>query len=151
MPSQRARLSDFKVPTRILIVDAIPKGPTGKLERSKLAEQFRSIAADHALLGAHREVADAAPRTPLENFLVRTWAKLLGVDSIGIHSNFFELGGNSLLAVQVLSRIRTIFWVDLPLRTFFEAPTVVEVAAAIADRLDAESEARGAGANPERT
>jgi acyl-CoA synthetase (AMP-forming)/AMP-acid ligase II len=129
------RLSDFKVPNRILVVDAIPKGPTGKLERSKLAEQFRSIDADHATLGMHTEVADEAPRTPLERFLAYTWATLLGVDNVGIHDNFFELGGNSLLAVQVVSRIRTTFWVDLPLRTLFEAPTVAEVATAIADRF----------------
>lgn len=129
------RLSDFKVPTRILIVDAIPKGPTGKLERSKLAAQFRSMNADHATLGTPTEVADEAPRTPLERFLATIWAKLLGVDKVGRHGNFFELGGNSLLAGQVLSRIRTIFWVDLPLRTLFEAPTVVEVAAAIADQV----------------
>ena len=69
-----------------------------------------------------------AARNETEQIIARIWQELLGIDSIGVHDNFFELGGQSLLATQVVARVRTAFKSDMPLRRFFEAPTVNELA-----------------------
>ena len=63
--------------------------------------------------------------------MARIWAEVLGIERVGAHDNFFDLGGHSLLATQVLSRIRQAFPVDVPLRHFFEEPTVANLALAI--------------------
>jgi acyl carrier protein len=75
-----------------------------------------------------------APRNPAEEILADIWTQVLEIEQIGIHDNFFALGGHSLLATQVISRIRTQFQVDLPLRTLFEAPTIAEMVAAVLHR-----------------
>jgi acyl carrier protein len=64
------------------------------------------------------------PSTPIEEILVKIWTQVLGIAQIGIDDNFFELGGHSLLATQVMSQVRGIFQVELPLRHLFEAPTI---------------------------
>ena len=71
------------------------------------------------------------PRTPVEEALTEIWAKVLGLDQVGIHDNFFELGGDSLLASQVISRVIKSLQVEVPLRTLLEAPTVADMAVAI--------------------
>ena len=73
------------------------------------------------------------PTTPTEISLVDIWAAVLKVDpsQIGIHHNFFDLGGHSLLAVQVLSRVRTAFTVELPIRDLMDNPTIAGIAAAL--------------------
>lgn len=65
-----------------------------------------------------------APQTDLEKRLAAVWQELLGVDKIGIHDSFFELGGDSLVATQLISRIRATLGMDVPLRRLFETPTV---------------------------
>jgi acyl transferase domain-containing protein/acyl carrier protein len=72
--------------------------------------------------------AYAAPRNEHEVNVIAIWQALLGIDQIGIHDNFFELGGHSLLATQVISRLRDMYQVDLPLRSLFEATTPAELA-----------------------
>jgi len=65
-----------------------------------------------------------APRTEVEQELVKIWAAVLGLPRVGVNDNFFKLGGNSIIAAQLLSRVRDSFQVELPLRLMFEMPTV---------------------------
>ena len=69
-----------------------------------------------------------APRTETESKLASLWSDVLGRAEIGIYDNFFDLGGHSLLATQVMARIRETFNVNMPLRYFFEQPTIVGLA-----------------------
>jgi acyl-CoA synthetase (AMP-forming)/AMP-acid ligase II/acyl carrier protein len=116
------RLAAFKVPRQVRIVGEIPKGPTGKKQRIGLA----------AKLGLATSAASpqsfVAPRTLLENLLAEDWAEILHVPRIGIHDDFFALGGDSLLAASVLGHIYELTQVKLDASQFFEAPTVAEVA-----------------------
>ena len=132
-----ARLSDFKVPQRILFVDAIPKGPTGKLERARLAAQLGVLASYPAAFGP--EMHCAPPQTPLESTLVDICCQVLKLPQLGIGSNLFHVGADSISATLIISRIRDVLCLDVSVIDIFAAPTVSALAAAIADRL-----ARGA-------
>src|SRR5262249_52426114 len=80
------------------------------------------------------EAQYVAPRSETEQELARIWSSVLGVARIGIHDNFFtELGGHSLTATQLISRVRTAFEVELPIRCLFEGPTIARLAAVIAE------------------
>ena len=120
------RLATFKVPSQVLIVEGIPVGPTGKLQRYCLAEQFGLTTPMPAQLTRH--TAETMPRTPLEEILAEIWTILLDLERVGIYDNFFQLGGDSILATQLLSRIRDVAHVELSFRSFFEAPTIADVA-----------------------
>ena len=88
------QLASFKVPARILFVDAIPKGPTGKLQRIGLADKLAHLLADRYV----------APRNDVERALCEIWQDVLEAPQVGIESNFFALGGDSLRAVRIVSR-----------------------------------------------
>jgi acyl carrier protein len=77
------------------------------------------------------ESQDAAPETAVEKQLAALWQELLDIKRVSVHDNFFELGGHSLLTTQLVSRIRTAFQVELPLRRIFDSRTLAELAAAI--------------------
>jgi thioester reductase-like protein len=77
------------------------------------------------------EAAYVAPRTPLEQHLAEIWAQVLGLEKVGIHDNFFDLGGHSLLITQLLAQVRDTFKVNLSLRSLFKEPTVANVAETI--------------------
>jgi acyl-CoA synthetase (AMP-forming)/AMP-acid ligase II/acyl carrier protein len=120
------RLAPFKVPRQIYIVEEIPKGSTGKLQRLGMAEKLGLIPSS-----PERQEVQAsytAPRTPVEEVLVGIWATVLGVEQVSVHSNFFALGGDSLLATQVMVRLREAFQVSLPIPSLFEASTVADLA-----------------------
>ena len=71
------------------------------------------------------EAIYVAPRSPIEEFLAGIWAEVLGIEKIGVHDNFFDLGGHSLLTTKVISRLRdSDYFVDLPIRKLFEYPTL---------------------------
>ena len=115
------RMADFKTPKQILIVDEIPKSATGKLQRAGLAETFASL--------LHGD--GNTPETQLEAMMVQIYAEVLGVGSVGATDNFFALGGDSLRATQVTSRVRAMFDVNLSIATVFRKPTVAGLAAEI--------------------
>ncbi|MEZ5964293.1 MAG: SDR family NAD(P)-dependent oxidoreductase [Planctomycetota bacterium] len=86
-----------------------------------------------------------APNTAVEKQLASMWQDVLGVDRVGIADDFFQLGGQSLVAVRLLARMKKLWGVDLPLATFFEAPTVRQLAAVVQAELGTEAEAAAAG------
>jgi len=110
-------------PSKIMFVDAIPKTPSGKLNKRQLP-----VPTDFSS-GPTGEFT--APRTPTEESLAAIFGELLHVNRVGIHDNFFDLGGHSLIATQLASRIRAQLDVELPLRTLFDRPTVAQLAQAI--------------------
>jgi len=81
------------------------------------------------------------PGTETEKKLAEIWGQVLGVEKVGVHDNFFDLGGQSLLATQIVSRTRKVLQIELPLRRLFESPTVAELANVIADLQTEQSDA----------
>jgi len=126
------QLADFKVPRRVVIVDEIPKGPTGKVQRVGLAKQL-----GFTEIGQFSRPASAnngAPRTKVELALAAMLGQLLNLDRIGIHDNFFELGGHSLMAAQLLAQIATKFGKSLSPSALFRAPTVEQLANLLSEK-----------------
>ncbi|MGH7927263.1 MAG: non-ribosomal peptide synthetase, partial [Candidatus Binatia bacterium] len=118
-----AKLAEHMVPSVFVMLESMPLTPHGKLNRRGLALP-ENLRAD--LGGTY-----AAPRNTIEERLAKIWAELLSLDAVGIHDNFFELGGHSLLAIQLISRIRGAFNAELPVRTLFESPRIVDLARSI--------------------
>jgi acyl-CoA synthetase (AMP-forming)/AMP-acid ligase II/thioesterase domain-containing protein len=124
------RLTDFKVPRVIRFLAEIPKGPTGKIQRIGMAARLGLGGTDDAPPAeagtAAQATADAiAPRTALEHDLVAIWAEVLGLERVGVTDDFFALGGDSLLAAIIITRIGDrLDRHDLPLITFLWAPTI---------------------------
>ena len=117
------RLPDYMIPAHFSKIEALPRTPSGKVARRALPEPRRSR--------PDLQVALQPPRTRFEAILADIWRLVLELPHIGIHDNFFELDGHSLTATQVVSRIRDVFGVDLPLSVFFEKPTISELCPAI--------------------
>ncbi|HEY9507921.1 MAG TPA: non-ribosomal peptide synthetase, partial [Gemmatimonadales bacterium] len=116
------RLAPAKVPSRVVIVPAIPRGPTGKVQRIGIAER----------LAEHLQEPATPPRSPVERTLAEIFAQVLQCDACGVDDNFFALGGDSLRAMQVTARVYSAFGVELRPTEVFERPTVAELAARIA-------------------
>ncbi len=112
-----SRLADFKVPTRVVVVEEIPKGPTGKPQRIGLAEK----------LATQLQIAYVPPQTELEVALTQIWREALKLDRVGILDNFFALGGDSVTAVRVLNKIIELTGRRLHLAILFKAPTIEQL------------------------
>ena len=114
------KLPDYMVPSFFVFLDVLPLTPNGKVDRSALPAPSQTrpdLAAPFV-----------APRTPVEEVLEDIWAEVLGLTQIGIHDNFLELGGHSLRATQIVSRVRDAFQVELPLPCLFATPTIAGLA-----------------------
>ncbi len=124
----REKLPEHMVPALFVPLDELPRTASGKVDRRALArvEIGRSARALEELV---------APRNPLEERLCELWREVLGTERIGIHDSFFALGGHSLRATQLLSRIEDTFHAALPLREVFAHPTVAGMTARIVDHL----------------
>ncbi|WP_186025078.1 non-ribosomal peptide synthetase, partial [Burkholderia gladioli] len=133
----RARLAtslpDYMVPNAFVALAAFPLTPNGKLDRRALPAPD----ADAVVMQAY-----SAPQGETEPRLAAIWQELLGLERVGRHDNFLELGGHSLLAVQLASRLRKAFGVELPLRELLARPVLAELAA----RIEAGAEAGAAPA-----
>jgi len=105
-------------PTRYVGLQALPLTPNHKLDEYGLPAPSRAL-----VTGVPGYVA---PRSPYERELASIWSELLGVNEVGVHDNFFDIGGHSLLLNQVVARLRRVTGVDAPLRMLFEAPTIAE-------------------------
>jgi len=114
------RVADFKVPRYVVYVKEIPKGPTGKLQRIGLAERLGITASDEGVT----ESAFVPPSTSVEKKLAKIWCEVLGLKQVGINDNFLDIGGDSILATQIINKVREELQVELPLQIFIEAPTI---------------------------
>lgn len=126
------RLAAFKVPSRVVLVDAIPKGPTGKIQRIGLADKLtRELTTEFV-----------APGDEIDALLADIWREILGVPAVGMLDNFFALGGDSLRGTRVMARVNELFDLSLPVAVAFRYPTLEQFSsevrrAAPAERLQA--------------
>ncbi len=116
----RERIPDFMVPSNFILLEMLPMLPNGKLNRRALLE---SVAA-----AKDPDRVFVAPGTPLENLLAKIWSKVLKTDRIGIHDNFFDLGGHSFLAIKAHSSLSKTLGREIPLLKLFEYPTLQSLA-----------------------
>ncbi|WP_410586699.1 amino acid adenylation domain-containing protein [Amycolatopsis sp. lyj-23] len=126
------RLPGHLVPAHFVVVDEFPLTAHGKIDTAALPAPGRECANGEP----------AAPRTPVQEVVAGVWQQLLGVENVGVHDNFFALGGHSLIAAQVHARLRAVFGVDVPLRVLFEHPTVAELAEHVEARRDTTADQR---------
>ncbi|HEX4965433.1 MAG TPA: amino acid adenylation domain-containing protein [Thermoanaerobaculia bacterium] len=116
----RERLPEYMVPSGCLFLDALPLTANGKVDRRALP------ALEHEKSRQRAEYQ--APETEVEQALVAICGPALGVEKLGVHDDFFELGGDSLMAIRAIFQIRSELGVELPVRSFFDAPTVASLA-----------------------
>ncbi|AZF42326.1 Non-ribosomal peptide synthetase [Pseudomonas sp. R1-43-08] len=108
----KTRLPDYMVPTHLMFLERMPLTPNGKLDRKGLPLPDVSL----------MQQVYVAPQSELEQQVASIWAEILGVERVGLADHFFESGGHSLLAMQVVSRLRQLLDREVPLRTLFEQP-----------------------------
>ena len=121
------RLPDYMVPSVVIVLESLPRNPNGKVDRRSLPEPA----------GRDPQRTFVSPRTDMEASFAREWAAVLGLPQVGIHDNFFDLGGHSLTAVQLVSRIQKMIGKPIALLDLFQAPTV----AGLAERISGQAEA----------
>jgi amino acid adenylation domain-containing protein len=127
----KQKLPDFMVPSHFVTLDRFPLTPSGKTDRMALPAP--------TTLRPEVEAVYVAPRTETERTMAPIWRAVLHLEKIGINDDFFELGGNSLLATQIVSRVQKAFEINLPLRSFFENPTIAGLAQAVEDIKNSEA------------
>ncbi|NEQ88155.1 MAG: non-ribosomal peptide synthetase, partial [Moorea sp. SIO2I5] len=117
-----SRLPEYMLPSGYVVLSKLPLTPNGKVDRRALPEPdwANSLSTEYV-----------APETETQKVLAEIWRTLLGIQQIGIHDNFFDLGGHSLMATQVMSRLRNTVKVELPMNKLFENPTIQQLGADI--------------------
>ena len=126
----RERLPEYMLPAAFVALGRLPLTLNGKVDRRALAA--RELDARGGGAASH-----TTPRTVVEELMADLWSSVLGVESVGVNEDFLELGGHSLLAIQLVSRVRETFNVELPVRSLFETRTVAGLAAETERRLGA--------------
>jgi amino acid adenylation domain-containing protein/FkbM family methyltransferase len=121
-----ARLPAAMVPVAILDVPELPRLPSGKVDRNALPKPGR---------GGRPAVAFVAPRTAIEQALAGIWETLLGIERVGAHDNFFDLGGHSLQGMRLAAHVRDALGVELRVRSIFEHPTLADLAQLVTDEM----------------
>ncbi|HEY1234438.1 MAG TPA: non-ribosomal peptide synthetase [Candidatus Binatia bacterium] len=116
----RDKLPAYMVPTDFIFLDSLPLTPSGKIDRLALPLPQGTR--------PDLEVAYTEPQSDVERLLAEIWAEVLAIDPVGIHDDFFDLGGDSLAAARVISRVRQKFELNLPIKALFDAPTVARMA-----------------------
>jgi acyl-coenzyme A synthetase/AMP-(fatty) acid ligase/acyl carrier protein len=116
-------LPDYMIPSTFVFLDALPRSKVGKVDRQALPAPGRSR--------PNLAAAYVAPCSPIEETLAGIWAELLELECVGVHDDFFELGGDSILVMQVLSRMREKLEVELSLQQFFKTPTIAGLARSV--------------------
>ncbi|HKT27412.1 amino acid adenylation domain-containing protein [Dyella sp.] len=124
-------LPEYMLPAHFVALDTLPLMPTGKLDRKALPAPVRT-----------QRMAYAAPVTEVEKKLAGLWRQVLGVERIGLHDNFFQLGGDSLSAAEMIARFPEHFGMELPLASLFEASTIAGLAAYL-QRAESKSDPLG--------
>jgi amino acid adenylation domain-containing protein len=119
----RDSLPDYMLPASYLLLESLPLTPNGKIDRNALA------AADRGR--AERIGAFVSPRGLGEEIMASLWREVLGVDQLSVHDSFLRVGGDSLTATQLVSRVRKAFQVELPVQSIFDAPTISEFTAVV--------------------
>ncbi|NEP49860.1 MAG: amino acid adenylation domain-containing protein, partial [Moorea sp. SIO3C2] len=123
----KQKLPGYMVPSAFVTLDTLPLTPNGKVDRKSLP------APDGGVTSVEEYVA---PRTPNEEIIANIFAKVIGVKDVGIHDNFFEIGGHSLLAVRLMSQIKQKFHKNLPLATLFQNPTIEQLGSLLDSSVD---------------
>jgi amino acid adenylation domain-containing protein len=123
----RGRLPEVMVPAVFVLLAALPVTAHGKIDRAALP--------DPDWRRPEPRGERVLPRTAVEIALADLWRNLLAVEAIGVHESFFDLGGHSLMAVQLVVRVRDLFGVELPVRAVFESPTIEGMAVAVGRKL----------------
>ena len=126
-----ARLADFKVPSQVLIVDELPKGPTGKLQRIGLADKLALKLKENFV----------APKNSVEKELAEVWKDLLGVDQVGVRDSFYILGGDSLATAAMISIIENRFNRTISLDNFLRSPTIETITGLLQEKDSSISDA----------
>jgi amino acid adenylation domain-containing protein len=114
-------LPDYMLPVTYLSMESLPRTSNGKINRAGLPKP--------ELDRKQLETSYVAPRTPVEKKLAEIWSKLVGLEEIGVHDDFFEIGGHSLLAARLIFNLRQEFQVDFPIASLFQYPTIASFAA----------------------
>jgi amino acid adenylation domain-containing protein len=125
----KEKLPDYMIPNIFVMLDEMPLTTNGKVDRRSLPVPDKS----------ELEKEYVAPCTEVEKVLAEIWSEMLGIERIGKHDNFFEIGGHSLIAFQMLSRINKKFSINMQIQTIFERQTMEELADQIANELQSNS------------
>lgn len=120
------RLPHSFIPSRIVLIERLPKLESGKVDAAQLRAQAQQLTV---------EAAYRAPETETEQIIAAIWADVLGVERVGVDTDFFALGGHSLMATRVIYRIYEEFGVDINLRVFFESRTIAQLAGVVEEQL----------------
>jgi acyl carrier protein len=136
----QSKLPEYMVPSAFVTLEALPLTAHGKVDRRALPEPGQAQ--------PKLEKDTWVPSNQIEESLARIWAEVLDLERVGGYDTFYTLGGNSLQAAQLIAQIRDTFQIDLPFRSFFEAPTIVALARVIEKSIETDPHAQAQKITP---